>query len=254
MAGMCVSKLLPAAKYGRAPITEAVVDVRFGTELGGKSQETVVQRLKKLYPHSNALQAFSVNIDTTGGHVGLEQQPQGYRLSSDEQADVVLIMPTGVAVARLSPYPGWQDFRERVKAVLQIWKKSTAQQAVARIGVRTINRIDVPTNNKELISLHSYLNIYPQMPVSSPLPMLGYFMQVTLATTKPKWGATINSALISPSPLLNHISLLLDIDVFRTEEIPSADAQFWETIEEAREVKNEIFEHCITDETRRIIS
>jgi len=254
MADLYVSHSLPTAKYARAPITEAVIDIRLASDVSGKSQETVVRRLKKLYPFSNALQAFSVNIDTTGGRVGFEQQPQGYRLNSDDQTDVVLVMPSGVAIARLTPYPGWQMFRERAESVWQIWRKSTPHQAVARIGVRTINRIDVPIDNQTQISLQSYLSFHPQIPVLSVSPMLGYMMQVTLPTATPKWIATITSTLISPPPLLNHMALLLDIDVFRTEEIPSNDAQLWEVIEQARVIKNDIFERCITNETRKLIS
>ncbi|MGO9485157.1 MAG: TIGR04255 family protein [Rhodomicrobium sp.] len=249
-----MSKSLSSAKYARAPITEAVIDIRSASVVSAKNQETVVRRLKRLYPNSNALQAFSVNIDTTGGHVGLEQRPQGYRLSSDEQTDVVLVMPSGIATARLAPYPGWVVFKERSEFVWQIWRKSTTHHAVARIGVRTINRIDVPVDNKVQISLQTYLNFYPRTPALSSTPMLGYMMQVILSTSTPKWTATVTSTLISPPPLLNHTSLLLDIDIFRTEEIPSNDTELWEVIEQARAIKNDIFERCITNETRKLIS
>ena len=84
--------------------------------------------------------------------------------------------------------------------------------------------------------------------------MHGYLMQVTLPTAKPKWIVTITSALVFLPPLLNHVSLLLDIDIFRTEEIPNNDNQLWEVVEEAHVLKNNVFETCITEETRKLIS
>ncbi len=77
-----MSKSLSSAKYARAPITEAVIDIRSASVVSAKNQETVVRRLKRLYPNSNALQAFSVNIDTTGGHVGLNNGLKGTALAA----------------------------------------------------------------------------------------------------------------------------------------------------------------------------
>jgi uncharacterized protein (TIGR04255 family) len=249
-----MSQPLEPKQYARAPITEAVIEVRITAEVSAKHQETVARRLKRFYPHAAPLQAFSVKIDTTGGNVGVEQQSQGFRLTSDEQTDVVLVNPTGVATARLAPYPGWPVLTERAKFVWQTWRKSTPPRPIARVGIRTINRIDVPLNNRPVISLETYLNFHPQVPDLSPAAMAGYMMQVTLPTSVELWMATITSALVTPPLLLNHTSLLLDIDIFRTEEIPGKDSDLWAVIDQARRIKNDIFERCITDETRRLIS
>jgi uncharacterized protein (TIGR04255 family) len=248
-----LSQPLPTKNYPRAPITEAVIEIRLASEVNAKSQETAVRRLKKLYPRADRLQAFSVNVDTTGGQVGMEQRQQGFRLSSDEQTDIALVTPASVAVARLAPYPGWPVFAERAKLVWDVWRKSTPHLHIARIGMRTINRIDVPGDDRPF-SLQTYLHFHPQVPDLSPSPMLGYLMQITLPTAFAKWSATITSTLVTPSPLLGHISLLLDIDVFRTEEIPGKGGDLWAVIGQSRAIKNDIFERCITDETRELIS
>jgi uncharacterized protein (TIGR04255 family) len=219
-----------------------------------KELETVVRRLKKCYPHAAPLQAFSVKIDATGGNVGVEQQSQqGFQLSSDEQTDVVIIMPTGVATSRLATYPSWPVLRERAEFVWQTWLKSTPRLPIARLGIRTINRIDVPLD-QSVISLETFLNFYPQVPDISPAAMVEYMMQVTVPTSVEHWTATITSTPVKPPALLDHMSLLLDIDIFRTEKIPSKGSDLWAVIDDARAIKNDIFERCITDETRRLIS
>jgi uncharacterized protein (TIGR04255 family) len=249
-----MSQLLETKEYPRAPITEAVIDIRIATEIGVKEQETAVRRLKKDYPHVVRLQAVNVKINTTGGNVGIEQQSQGFRLTNDEQTGVVIVMPTGVATARLAPYPGWPTLRQRAESVWRVWRKSTPSHPIARLGVRTINRIDVPLDNRPVISLQTYLNFHPQVPVLSQEAMVGYIMQVTVPTSVEHWTATITSALVTPPPLLNHTSLLLDIDIFRTQEIPGKDLGLWAVIDQARAIKNDIFERCITNETRSLIS
>ena len=95
-----------------------MIDLRVASEVTARTQETVVRRLKKLYPNSQALQALNVNIYTTGGRVGFEQKSQGFRLSSEDETDVVMVMPSGMAVARLAPYPGWEVVREGAQASL----------------------------------------------------------------------------------------------------------------------------------------
>jgi uncharacterized protein (TIGR04255 family) len=48
------------------------------------------------------------------------------------------------------------------------------------------------------------------------------------------------------------MSLLLDVDVFRTEDFPFNDGELWSVIDQARGIKNAIFESCINDEARRL--
>jgi uncharacterized protein (TIGR04255 family) len=59
---------------------------------------------------------------------------------------------------------------------------------------------------------------------------------------------------MSPAPLINHVSMVLDIDVFRTEQIPGRDNDLWTCIDAVRPLKNTIFEACITDEARRLFA
>ena len=92
------------------------------------------------------------------------------------------------------------------------------------------------------------------MPDIGQAPLAGYVMQVTVLTENPLWRTTVTSAVVSPPPLLNHLSFLLDIDLFRTEKIPGKEGDLWQTIDEARALKNRIFEQCITDEARKLFA
>jgi uncharacterized protein (TIGR04255 family) len=242
------------SNYARPPITEAMLDVRFATEMGEKKLQTIVKRLKKSYPNSQPLQTFNINIDTSGGRVGLQQEVHGFRLANDDQTDVVVVMPNGITVARLAPYPGWPSLLERFEAVWEITHKAVLHDQVARLGVRTINRIDIPLEQRPAIMLQNYLNFFPQVPPISTAAMVGFLMQVTKPTVVPVWTATITSTLIGPPPIINHLSLLLDIDLFRTEGIPYRGDELLLAFDQIRSVKNEIFEQCITDESRRLFT
>lgn len=241
--------------YGRAPITEAVIHLRTSNAVSETERKKVARRLKALYSHSQPQQSFNININATGGpNVAVEPEPQGFRLTSDDETDIVLIQHNGVVISRLAPYPGWQKFRERAFAAWTEWRAATSNHTVSRIGVRYINRIDIPYANEPIIHPRDYLFFSPEDPGISSAPMQGYVVQITKLTDVPHWLTSVASTVVSPPPLLNHISILFDIDVFRTEEIPRRDDELWAVVDEARNIKNKIFERCITNKTRELIS
>jgi uncharacterized protein (TIGR04255 family) len=238
--------------YRRPPITEAVIGIRIVASVVDKAQQKVVGRLKGDYPHSQPLREVRIKLGGTEGPIELEHKSQGYRLTNDDQTDVVLVVPDGVTIARLAPYPGWEGLRDRAQAVWKTWRDLTPHHAIARIGIRYINRIDIPVDRRPSIRLEDYIKLHPQIPPIGSGPILGYMMQVTLPTHDPKWRATITSAQVMPPPVPEHMSLLLDVDVSRTEDFSVNDGELWSVIDQARDIKNAIFEGCITDKARRL--
>jgi len=239
--------------YPHAPITEATLELRVQSPVSSQEQQKVVRRLQKQYPHVENLNELRVNFDSqrTGGAVSVSTQPQGFRRTSTDQTEVALISPLGVTSARLAPYPGWNVFSNQALDVWKVWKRSTKINPVVRIGVRYINRIDIPRDGRQQIRVEDYLTIYPQAPELGVLPMTGYFIQIEVPTHDPLWTSVITSTVV-PSPLLDHISLLLDIDVSRTEEIPMKDDDLWAVIAQAHDIKNNIFQRCITQQSERL--
>ena len=64
--------------------------------------------------------------------------------------------------------------------------------------------------------------------------------------------AVINQALSEPVKA-GHISVILDIDIFRLGIESWQDSDVWSFLDKLRDRKNEIFECCITDRTRGLI-
>ena len=184
--------------------------------------------------------------------VRISQSPQGYRLANDDQTDIVILGPRGVTAARLPPYPGWNYLRDRANAAWQEWKKETARHPIERLGVRYINRIDVPIDAVVPFRVQDYVTFYPTVTPITDKDPLGYFVQVVIPTLSPKWNATLTSTTLGADEVPRHVSLILDIDVMRTVDIPLNDTQLWPTIDEAQALKNDIFERCITPTARKL--
>ncbi|MGQ0672816.1 MAG: TIGR04255 family protein [Hyphomicrobium sp.] len=245
---------LPSPTYPRAPIIEAVIQFRVMADVELRLQEKVAKKLKTGYPHSQPLKAIEVTLDNTGGRVGVSQNSEGYRLASDDQTEVVIINSRGITAARLAPYTGWPNLRARAEAAWQAWREVTPAHAIERIGVRMINRIDIPAKPEPIWQLHEYLRLFPAIPTLTDAPMSNYMVQVSIPTFDPLWMATLTSTVFQPPPVPGHNSVLLDIDVARTSNIPLNNAQLWPVVDLARTIKNDLFERCITDATRELFA
>ena len=240
--------------YISPPITEATVELRVNKGLTLKEQQKITTKLKKLYPNLQELNELGINIgqNFSGSEVTVSQQSKSFRLASDNQSEIVIVSPQSLIIARLAPYLGWDEFHERVVSAWKIWKSVAGTRSFSRMGVRYINRIDIPMNGAEKIEIKDYLNFYPMVPMFSDAPMTNYFIQVTKPTSNPFWAVNVTST-IGPSPLVNHMSLLLDIDVYRVENIPLNDDS-WIILNEARELKNKIFQEIITHRTEETLN
>lgn len=65
------------------------------------------------------------------------------------------------------------------------------------------------------------------------------------------WSSRITSSIADPI-VPNTQAFLLDIDVFKEEDLPLSGGKLWETIDKVRAKKNRIFEACITQKTREL--
>jgi uncharacterized protein (TIGR04255 family) len=241
--------------YSSPPITEAIIEITFGSELQIRDFEKIEKKFNKIYPNRQQLITSTINFgaNSSGGSVKVDHQQGGVRLSSNDEADILILSRQKLAAARLAPYQGWEHLYDKIKSGLKFWKSVAKTQAIARVGVRNINRIDIPIDDQGNIENQDYLSIYPKLPKSLDKPMLNYLNQVTLPTTNEFWNAQITSTVI-PSPKVNHISLLLDIDVFRTNDIPIKEEDFLKCLSDVRDIKNYLFEECVTPKAKELFN
>ena len=244
---------IPVALYPKDPINEAVIQVATDALASQDSLTKVARHFEADYPHKEPLTAVDFMFDTTGGATHMRQEVRGYRLTSITSPDVLVIQPGGIVAARLAPYAGWEQLLAATKRAWFQWRRVGNSGAISRLGVRYINRIDVPAETTANLNLSEYLNYFPNVPKFSSKSPTGFVIQATVPTEQDYWNVSLTSTILNPSPLINTVSIVLDIDLFRTDEIPGRDEDLWECIESVRALKNSIFETCITDSTRRLI-
>lgn len=243
---------VPQPPYVKAPITEGVIHLSVADTASADDLQKLVRRLRTDYPHQEGLSPINVTINTTAGAITLPQPVHGYRLKSTDQADIVVILTNGITTSRLAPYPGWEHLRDRARSAWSEWRRIVKAGPPQRIGIRYLNRIDIPIDHNAPLDTDDYLTFTPRIPNFSNKPLAGFLVQATKPTESEYWNTTITSYVAAPSPLIGYVSLVLDVDVFRTEKIPGRDSDLWNCIDAVRPLKNSIFEACITDKTRRL--
>ena len=238
-------------QYERAPITEAVVEFKFSAKIDEKKYEKAIAQLEQVYDNhkKNVQRKVDINLDRPTNPVKGVEDTRIDSFFSNNMTQRVVIRPDSFAVAVLAPYTCWDDFKKRILRDRDIWQKYAGFQKIDRIGMRYINRLDLPLVDGK-VNLSNYVKVYPLVPTD-----IGTIHRYTFVVESeiPEIGALVrlHSARVE-SPLPDHDGLVLDIDIFRFyEEAVNSDV-LHEFLEKARINKNSIFENSITDKAREL--
>lgn len=241
--------------YSQPPITEAVIEIRFASPLDARDVIKSSSDFAKLYPREQAVKnvgwVLGVPMTSEGKPTAqLNTEETVYRRVSLDLAEILVLGRQVFSMSQLAPYPGWDVFFERFKRDWVLWKKRVGYRKIIRIGVRYINRIDIPTFGNTIIEETNYLNVYPHIPKNLG-PTMIYGVQAILHISDIRAKLTLNSSTV-PSPLLNHVAFLFDQDIAREIEPPQRDEEVFDLLNRIRNKKNEVFEACVTDRAREL--
>lgn len=241
--------------YNQPPITEAVIEIKFAKEYEKSKVVKYIKKVKGLYPGYQELTHYAVDINiSTTEHDKTEAQatPQLiYKFSSEDMTQQLVLNGSSFMVAQLAPYCGWNEFFNRFVRDWKLWKKLLGFIEIEHIGVRYINRLDVPVS-EGLVDFSEYVNVYPMMPKLLD-PQLSYAIQAQIPIHELKSLLSINSAIVK-SPLLDYMSLVFDQDIVKTFEPAQNDEEIYSYLNEVHVKKNEIFESSITDKARELFN
>ena len=133
-----------------------------------------------------------------------------------------------------------------------VMRKRIPGKEVEKISTRFINRLDIPAR-LEKVSLKDYCKIGVALPQALTTQATENFLvQYSALDQKKEFLQNISLALATPPPVIDHVSVVLDLDVVTATKIPAKDQDLWPILERLRIVKNELFEACITEKAREL--
>jgi uncharacterized protein (TIGR04255 family) len=238
-------------RYAKAPITEAIIELRVQQAPGVTVGDLLRchEAEKENYPTRKELK-YGLGHFEVGPRVTASATSQhvGFICTSDDQKQVFQARLDGFSASRLAPYKSWEPFRDEARRLWDVYRQAVKPVRIERIAVRYINRLDIPGPQVEL---KDYLRTSPEIGPGLPQALDGFFLQLQLPVHEIRSKLLINETIIE-SPTPEKVGVVLDIDLFRTEDLPQEETAIWQLFESLRLRKDEFFESCITDKAREL--
>lgn len=244
--------------YKHPPITEAIIEVRFAEGIKEAQLKKLAKDFSKFYPQQQSVSNIGFEIalpqahDLKSAKLHNSFEEKGFRCLADDSSQISVLFPTTLLFSQLAPYPGGDSFLERFERDWQIQKKLLGYTEIVRVGVRYINRIDIPISN-DALKIEDFLNVYPELP-SFFQSMSAFALQVKLPQPDIGCVLTLNTASIPfrKSPLPGHTSFVLDQDIVCADNVPQKDIDIINLLTKIRERKNQVFENCVTPKAKEL--
>lgn len=240
--------------YANPPIIEALLDIRIEASAGLSLTDLqgCLERVRDRYPKRRELKSTSVRLnppEELATEIHVEQQ--GYLGISEDEKQFFQARLNGFTANRLAPYSSWEEFRQETRRLWDVYREVVKPTRITRIALRYINRIDIPAQAAEL---KQYFKTFPEVAADLPQVLESFFMQLILPLPDAKARVIVVETLAPPPPNSPQdvVSVVLDLDLFRTEDLPHAEEDLWSVFEILREQKNKVFRACLTEQAEEL--
>ena len=232
--------------FSRAPITEAVIDIRVRL-VDGANVEALVNLSPSIadeYPTRETLHIFQGEFEISSGTVaqakGRDLGVQGYRFVSAKRTAVVQFRLDGFTFSRLRPYTDWLQVLAEAQRLWSCYVAVAPVEALLRLAVRYINNFSIPPGARP----GDYLVQPPVLPPGIDHGVVKAALSRVLATDRDtRSNCLVTQALERTAD--DGISVVLDIDAHKPVNLgPTVD--FWAEFQQLHDVKNRIFFSSIT--------
>jgi uncharacterized protein (TIGR04255 family) len=239
-----------------APIVEAVLDirVRFQTPPDAQTLERFQDAIQDRYPVKLGRVRLETEVRVEGQSVqqGVRRSgPDGFMFKDVNQKRTVQVRADGFTFNWLHPYDTWEALRAEAREHWERYRETFKPEAVSRIALRYINRIELPLPFREF---GDYIKTQPVISPELPQALQMFFMRLEIPDAGRGFLGIVTET-IGPQPTdAQRLPLIFDIDVIREATFDPASPLVWETLEQLRDFKNELFFGSITDRTKELCS
>jgi uncharacterized protein (TIGR04255 family) len=236
----------------RAPAKEALIDIQFEPRVPIDGVDKFVAKVAPEFKRKIDLWEAFIGFNTGGDgkNAKTQQTVVGRRLDSDDPPHVLQCRVGGFTFSRLSPYGKWEDLRREAYRWWRDFQAVVQPQRVTRIAVRYINAIKLPLPINDFAD---YFTCPPKVPEALPQAISGFLVRIVIPDDANNCISIVTQALEDRPSVGDDgasITVLLDVDVFRTTRIESSQMEeVWSGLDALREQKNRMFFEHLTEKT-----
>ena len=237
----------------RAPITEALIDIR--VSVAKQFDATIFLDLKESlrdrYPNVEERRGAEAAIEFGPGKplaartrdLGL----QGFFFKSGDGLNITQFRVDGFTFNRLRPYTSWEQIIPEALSLWKLYAEKVSPEYVSRLILRYINHLNIPLPIEDF---SQYLTSRPIVPPDLPQFITSFLTRVVLYEPESGLAANVTQALekgLDP----NSVSVILDIDAYKTGEFDPHGAEIAEVLEALHRFKNRVFFSSLTEAALR---
>ncbi len=238
--------------YENPPLIEALCEFRFepSQPWDWTIPGLVYDKVKSEYPKKR--QQNIVEVELRAEQEELAQRLKGgiarmQFLRPDEQA-LIQVGPDLLTVNHLKPYPTWQAFKARIVHALKIYREVANPKGIRRIGLRYINKIEIPEQG---VAIEDYLLAVPKVPEAVPQIFATFVQRVEIPFEQANGMLVLQSGTVRDEHRGGTV-FMLDLDFFtlQADKLTLDSAMEW--VENAHGQVERTFEACVTDKARAL--
>jgi uncharacterized protein (TIGR04255 family) len=234
----------------RAPITEALIDIRVdhrdGLSFGVLNESFNSLDFGYYFKNPISQGTFEFKLSPHG------QQPQtigeatqiGLRLHSSDEKYVAQCQLSGFTLSRLAPYEEWARLVQETKRVWSIYRERTMPKRVTRVATRFINNLRLPLRHKE--SFQNYLEKFADVPDEAPQDLASFFQRFQLVDATSSTFVNLTVAF-EPTPPGEPAPVILDVEAYAFPSLSPETEDVWILLEQLRQLKNRCFFGSLTE-------
>jgi uncharacterized protein (TIGR04255 family) len=200
---------IPERHYKQPPIVEALCEIY----LAGSRWDLTVpglffERVREDYPQKAELAGVGIEVQLRPDQAETRSLPVDSRMRfmKADSSRMLQLTRDLLVVNQLRPYPRYEDWRQEVHRAINIYRELASPAGIDRIGVRYINRINLPG---PLVRMEDYFRIYPELPQELGAAHGAFMLNLVLSAATPhQLQLTLGTA---PAEQPGSMGFLLDI-------------------------------------------
>lgn len=245
---------IPERSYRNPPVVEALCEIYFADS---SWDDTVpgafYERVRSEFPKKQRreIQEAKITMGPDTSSAGVQRLPPWMQFLTEDGSLMIQVAENLVVVNQLLPYRHFEKWEQIIYTALNVYNEVALPKKISRIGLRYINRIEIP---ETITSMEEYFTIYPQLPqslgdthgtflvrVEIPQAELGHTVLITFGTSVP------------PQPVEGKQTFMLDLYDRNSRPLEPNEAELKKEVQIAHDNVVMAFEDSITNKLREVL-
>ncbi len=248
---------MSAETFPNAPIREALIDIHVTLpteatlEVLAEYHRPLVERFPQRRERAVWMGEFRMDSSANPPAENPSKRIDGYLHVSDSDGKIVQTRQDGFTFNKLRPYSDWGTFNREARELWERYLVLAKPLYVTRLGLRYINRIEVPLPFDDF---REFCPLFPDLPDGVPQSLNEFFMRfVAPLPDAPNAISAITTTFEIPASGETKLPLILDIEISECFEsfAPETD-KIWNKLELFRQAKNKIFFASVTEAAKKL--